>query len=97
MRGPETRMRMAEPVRKNSVLRDPVQHAIRADNGGVYRSGQHQDADHHDEARNARRNDTGPTRYIASPPMGLSKKFLRTESGMIITAKNATPAVKIRL
>ena len=39
----------------------------------------------------------GPTRYIASPPIGLSEKVLRTESGTIITAKNATPAVKTRL
>ena len=49
------------------------------------------------KARNASRNDKGPTRYIAKPPIGLSKKLWRTESGMIITAKNATPAVKIRL
>jgi len=48
-------------------------------------------------ARNASRSDRGPTRYIDSPPIGLSKNWLRTESGMIMTAKNATPAVKIRL
>ena len=49
------------------------------------------------KTRNTSRSDKGPTRYIASPPIGLSKKLLRTESGIIITAKNATPAVKIRL
>ena len=47
--------------------------------------------------RNAIRSGSGPTRYIARPPIGLSEKLLRTASGMIITAKNATPAVKIRL
>ena len=47
--------------------------------------------------RNAIRSDNGPTRYIASPLIGLSEKLPRTESGIIITAKNATPAVKIRL
>ena len=35
--------------------------------------------------------------YIASPLIGLSEKLVRTESGMIITAKKATPAVKIKL
>ena len=49
------------------------------------------------KARNTSRTDKGPARYMARPPIGLSKKLPRTESGMITTAKNATPAVKIKL
>ena len=46
----EAAMRVAEPVRKNAVFGDAVENAVRSDDGGVDRAGQHQDADHHDES-----------------------------------------------
>ena len=42
-------MRMAKPVREDAVFGDAVQHAVRAHDCGVDGSGQHQDADEHDE------------------------------------------------
>ena len=79
-------------MRENAVLGDAVEDAVRAHDGGVDGAGQHQDADHDDESAEGQpQQSAGPTRYMASPPMGLSKKFWRTASGMIMTAKNDTP------
>ena len=95
---PEPAVRMAEPVRQDAVFGDAVEHAVGPDDRRVHGAGQHQRADDGDERRGTRSAAAaGPTRYIARPPIGLSKKLLRTASGMIITAKNATPAVKMRL
>ena len=46
---------------------------------------------------NSRRSGSGPTRYIESPPIRLSRKPCRGPSGMIITAKNETSDVNIML
>src|SRR5581483_11177399 len=45
----------------------------------------------------ARRARKGPSRFMARPPMRFSRKFWRTLSGMIITAKKETSEVKTRL
>ena len=42
-------MRLAEPVGEHAVLGNPVQHAVRSDDGGVHRAGKNQRADHDDE------------------------------------------------
>ena len=47
--GAEFAMRMAEPIREDAVLGDAVQHAVRAEDGGVDRPGEHDGADHDDE------------------------------------------------
>ena len=92
IRGSEAAVRMAKPVRENAVFGDAVEDAVRAHDGGVDGAGQHQDADHdHESAERQPQQCSGPTRYIASPPIRLSKKFWRTASGMIMTAKNETP------
>ena len=41
---------MPKPVSENTVFRDPIQHAVRADDGGVDRAGENQKSDHHHEA-----------------------------------------------
>ena len=95
---PEAPMRLAEPVRQNAVLGDAVQHAVRAHDRGVHRSGQHQHADEHHEAlkhqpqRVRARQNSWPGRRS-----GCRNTAARTASGMIMTAKKETPAVKTRL
>ena len=48
-------------------------------------------------AWNARRSGSGPTTFIASPEIRLSKNCGRTASGMIATAKKLTSDVNSRL
>ena len=43
-------MRPPEPVRQNPVLGNAVEHSIRADNRGIYRSREHQDAHNDDKS-----------------------------------------------
>ena len=55
----EAGMRLAEPLGKNTVLGNAVQHAVGADDRGVHRAGEHQHADQHheslkDQAQNVR-------------------------------------------
>ena len=47
---PKPRMRMSEPVRKDTILRHAIQHAVRSDDRGVYRSGKDQRAHQHHES-----------------------------------------------
>ena len=43
---PEPAMRMPEPLRKNAIFRDPVQHAIGADDRGIDGAGKDQETDY---------------------------------------------------
>ena len=47
--GAESRMRLPEPRAENAVLGDAIEHAIRADDGGIDRSSQDECAHHHNE------------------------------------------------
>src|SRR5581483_11365870 len=47
--GAKAPMRLPEPLREDPVFGDPVEHAIRPDNGGVHGSGKHQHADQNHE------------------------------------------------
>ena len=46
---PEFSMWRSEPVRHDTVFRDPIQDAIRTDNRRVDRAGEHQESDDDDE------------------------------------------------
>ena len=48
--GAETFVGLAEPVGQYTVFGNAVEHAVRADDGGVDRSGENQEADHHDKS-----------------------------------------------
>ena len=95
---PNLRMGMPEPVGQNAVFGYPVQHAVGADDGGVDRAGKNQRPDEdHEGVEKQPQAAPGPTRYMASPPMRLSRYLLRSASGMIMTAKNDTSEVNSRL
>ena len=96
--GAKTRVRPPEPVGKNAILGHAIQNAVGTYDGSVYSAGENQDVPPiTTNPWNTRRSIKGPAMFIASPPMRLSKKFLRTPSGMIITAKKETSEVKIML
>src|SRR5581483_7637992 len=49
MGGPETPVRLPEPVEENAVLGQPVHYAVGADDGSIHRAGENQHADDHDK------------------------------------------------
>ena len=98
MRGAETWVRLAKPAGKNAVLGDAVQHAVGADDGGIDGPGEHQASDHDDKTIETRGARQWPDQVHGQTADGVIEEALRAPtSGMIITAKNATRAVKIRL
>ena len=67
-------VRMTEPLGKNPVLGNPVQHAIGPHNGGIHGACQHQDAHYHHKCpeRQAERN--RPNQVHGESADGIVKK-----------------------
>ena len=69
-------MRLEEPVGQDAVLGHAVEHAVGADDRRVDRPGQDQEADDDDEGVQAAASaQSGPTTFIARPPIRLSAYF----------------------
>ena len=89
MRGAVALVRMAEPVGQHAVLGDAVEHAVGADDRGVDRAGQNQEADEHDEDAERQPHRQRPDHVHRQPADQVVAVLpIRTPSGMIITAKN---------
>ena len=95
--GAKTRMWLAEPVAEHAVFGNAIEHAVRANNRGIHRSGRITVPTTTTNAWKISRAINGPARFIARPPIRFSRKPCRTSSGMIITAKNETSEVKTML
>ena len=48
--GAKARVRLPEPVAEYSVFRNPIEHSVGADNGGIHRAGKNQSAYDNDKA-----------------------------------------------
>ena len=95
--GAEAMMWLLEPGGQDAIFGQPVQYAVCPNNGSVLGSRQNQYSDQHDKPVKDQLGPSGPTRYMAIPPIRFAKKLGRTLSGMIITAKNETSEVNSRL
>jgi len=71
---------------------EPVQDAIRAYNGGIDGSGEHQHADEHDKSFKSKSQVIGSDKIHGQALIRLPKYWGRIASGMIMEAKKETPA-----
>ena len=92
-------MRLEEPVGQDAVLGHAVEDAVGADDGGVDRAGQDQEADHHHEARSSSSLSQRRADHVhgQAADQVVAVVLHADSSGISSTARKLMPAVSTRL